>query len=228
VHHGFRQKSGTQCQVSGQLISIACNCLTESYQVNEFLTWISEKQTRLVYRSNFYAPKGYDFHKPLAGWQMVVKTLEDRILALLLLMLVAPTMGLIALAIKLDSNGPILSRQRRYGFNHKPFSFFRFRTMYHHRPLAAGAPEVRHNDSGVTRVGRFLRRTSLDELPQLFNVLQGVMSLVGSRPQPIPPGARFDMDLDDTPDQDRATPESFPDGRRVATLRGDIGRKAET
>jgi lipopolysaccharide/colanic/teichoic acid biosynthesis glycosyltransferase len=123
-------------------------------------------------------------HKPLAGWQIVAKALEDRILALLLLILVAPIMVLIALVIKLDSKGPVLSRQQRYGFNNKVFSVFKFRTMHYERPLGEGAPQTRRNDSRVTRVGRFLRQMNLDELPQLFNVLQGVMSLVGPRPHP--------------------------------------------
>ncbi len=124
--------------------------------------------------------------KPLSGWKTVVKYLEDKILATFLLILFAPLIVLIALAIKLDSKGPVLFRQPRYGFNNKVFSVIKFRTMCYKRSPEEGAPQARQNDPRVTRVGRFLRRRSLDELPQLFNVLQGTMSLVGPRPHPVP------------------------------------------
>ncbi len=125
-------------------------------------------------------------YKPLAGWNIVAKEFEDRILGTFLLILFTPLMLLIALAIKLDTPGPVLFRQLRYGFNNKVFSVFKFRTMYHDRSPETGAPQARRNDPRVTGVGRFLRRISLDELPQLFNVLQGTMSLVGPRPHPVP------------------------------------------
>ena len=125
-------------------------------------------------------------HKPLEGWKAVVKEIEDKILALLLLILFAPLMLLIALAIKLESRGPVLFCQPRYGFNNKVFTVFKFRTMYHERAPEKGVPQARQDDPRVTRIGRFLRRMSLDELPQLFNVLQGKMSLVGPRPHAVP------------------------------------------
>ena len=95
-------------------------------------------------------------------------------------------MAIIALLIKLDSRGPVFFRQPRYGFNNQIFSVFKFRTMHdgdasEHRVLQAS-----RNDPRITRLGRLLRRTSLDELPQLFNVLQGTMSLVGPRPHAVP------------------------------------------
>jgi Undecaprenyl-phosphate glucose phosphotransferase len=124
--------------------------------------------------------------KPLAGWKVVVKYLEDRILAVTMLILLAPFMLLIALAIKLDSKGPVLFRQPRYGFNNRVFSVFKFRTMVHNDVSDDGVPQAKRNDPRVTRVGRLLRRKSLDELPQLFNVLQGTMSLVGPRPHAVP------------------------------------------
>ncbi len=123
--------------------------------------------------------------EPLAGWKFVVKTLEDRILAAVMVILVAPLLLVIAVAIKLESKGPVLFRQPRYGFNNKVFPVYKFRTMVHDRPPDQGVPQARRNDPRVTRVGSFLRRTSLDELPQLFNVLQGTMSLVGPRPHPV-------------------------------------------
>lgn len=123
--------------------------------------------------------------KPLSGWQRVTKLIEDKILAALLLVLAAPLMLLIAAAIRLETPGPILFRQARYGFNNKVFDVYKFRTMHHDRPPEGSVPQARRDDPRVTRVGRFLRRTSLDELPQLLNVLQGTMSLVGPRPHAV-------------------------------------------
>ena len=133
--------------------------------------------------------------KPLSGWKTVVKYLEDKILATFLLILIAPLIVLIALAIKLDSKGPVLFRQPRYGFNNKVFSVIKFRTMCYKRSPEEGAPQARQNDPRVTRVGRFLRRRSLDELPQLFNVLQGTMSLVGPRPHPVPLNKEYEATI---------------------------------
>jgi exopolysaccharide biosynthesis polyprenyl glycosylphosphotransferase len=123
---------------------------------------------------------------------LLVKRAMDVILALLMILLGLPVIVLIALAIKLDSPGPILFRQDRVGKNGRPFRIYKFRSM------RVGAEEEQEdllamneadgplfkirNDPRLTRVGRFLRRTSLDELPQLINVLQGQMSLVGPRP----------------------------------------------
>ncbi len=123
--------------------------------------------------------------KPISDWNYLVKEIEDRVLASIILLLIAPLMMVIALAIKIDSSGPVLFGQKRYGFNNNFFSIFKFRTMIHDRPPDMGSAQARKNDPRVTRLGRFLRRTSLDELPQLFNVLQGTMSLVGPRPLQI-------------------------------------------
>ena len=120
--------------------------------------------------------------RPISGMQRVEKWLEDRVLAFLLLLFTAPLMLLIALAIRLESGGPILFRQAREGFNCRTFSIFKFRTMYADRGEDGTIHQARRKDPRVTRVGAFLRRTSLDELPQLLNVLMGQMSLVGPRP----------------------------------------------
>jgi polysaccharide biosynthesis protein PslA len=120
--------------------------------------------------------------KPLSPLQVVIKRAEDLVLGSILLALAAPTMLLVALAIRLDSKGPIFFRQVRLGFHDKAFRVWKFRTMY---AEAADAPILRQtsrDDPRVTRVGHILRRTSLDELPQLFNVLSGEMSIVGPRP----------------------------------------------
>jgi Undecaprenyl-phosphate glucose phosphotransferase len=119
---------------------------------------------------------------PFCGLRGAIKTLEDRVLALILSIILLPVLLAVAIAIKCDSSGPVLFRQKRYGFNNKPIKVLKFRTMFHHMgdPDAERLTAVR--DPRVTRVGRFLRRTSLDELPQLINVLRGDMSLVGPRP----------------------------------------------
>ena len=124
-------------------------------------------------------------NKPLNGWTYIEKELEDKILGFLLLVLFSPVMLFIALAIKLESDGPVLFRQSRKGFNGNKFSVFKFRTMYHNRPPDIGSAQAKENDPRVTKVGKFLRRSSLDELPQLLNVLSGSMSLVGPRPHPL-------------------------------------------
>ena len=123
-------------------------------------------------------------NKPLDGWKYAVKLLEDKVLSFFLLIMFSPLILLIALAVKLESEGPVLFRQSRKGFNGKNFSVFKFRTMYHNRPSDIGSAQAKQNDSRVTTIGRFLRRTSLDELPQLLNVINGNMSLVGPRPHP--------------------------------------------
>jgi Undecaprenyl-phosphate glucose phosphotransferase len=122
------------------------------------------------------------FERPISGVDAALKSLEDKVLTFLILALTWPLLLLIALAIKLDSPGPVFFRQPREGFNNKPFRVFKFRTMYHNRAEVEAINQASRDDPRVTRVGRILRRTSLDELPQLFNVVQGDMSLVGPRP----------------------------------------------
>ena len=122
------------------------------------------------------------FDKPLTDWGIAVKAAEDRILAALLLVLLAPVMAVVALAVKLDSKGPVFFRQTRYGFNNEKIGVFKFRSMYTDQCDAQAARLVTKGDPRVTRVGAFIRKTSLDELPQLFNVLRGELSIVGPRP----------------------------------------------
>jgi exopolysaccharide biosynthesis polyprenyl glycosylphosphotransferase len=130
------------------------------------------------------------------GPQPVLKSVLDRALAAAALVVLAPVLGLLAVAVRLDSRGPVLYRQTRIGHRGVPFTLWKFRTMVAGaealRPTLQTANEVRggplfkmRRDPRVTRLGRFLRRTSLDELPQLFNVLLGHMALVGPRP-PLP------------------------------------------
>lgn len=123
--------------------------------------------------------------KPLDEVSAVVKRIEDVVIALFCLLVTLPLMLLIALAIKLDSRGPALFRQKRLGANNLPFDLFKFRSMYVEQTDPLGSQLTRIGDPRITRVGRFLRSTSLDELPQLLNVLRGDMSLVGPRPHPL-------------------------------------------
>jgi Undecaprenyl-phosphate glucose phosphotransferase len=126
------------------------------------------------------------FDRPIADWDLVLKFCFDRIVGGLLLALLSPVMALVALAVKLDSKGPILFRQKRYGFNNEVVEIYKFRSMYVDALDFGAAKLVTRDDPRVTRVGRFLRKTSLDELPQLFNVVfQGNLSLVGPRPHAL-------------------------------------------
>jgi Undecaprenyl-phosphate glucose phosphotransferase len=131
--------------------------------------------------------------KPLSDWDRAIKNIEDRVLGALLLIAVLPVMAAVALAVRLDSRGPILFRQRRYGFNNELIDVYKFRSMRVDMLDATAAKLVTRDDPRVTRVGRFIRRTSLDELPQLFNVIKGEMSLVGPRPHATQ--AKADSDL---------------------------------
>jgi polysaccharide biosynthesis protein PslA len=127
--------------------------------------------------------------QPIRDWGRIAKRAMDVGLSAVLLVLLAPLLAAIALAIRLDSPGPALFRQPRQGFNQDAFELLKFRTMRHD----PGAPFVQAcaNDERVTAVGRWLRRNSLDELPQLINVLRGEMSVVGPRPHPVVLNAAF-------------------------------------
>ena len=126
------------------------------------------------------------FDKPIADWDIVLKGAFDRLVGAICLILLSPIMLAVALAVKLDSPGPVLFCQKRYGFNNELIEIFKFRSMYVDQ-LDHGAHKLAvRNDPRVTRVGRFIRRTSLDELPQLFNVVfKGNLSLVGPRPHAV-------------------------------------------
>ncbi|GAA0634167.1 exopolysaccharide biosynthesis polyprenyl glycosylphosphotransferase [Brevundimonas lenta] len=113
------------------------------------------------------------------------KRIQDLVIGLIALVLLAPVMALIALAIRMDSPGPVMFRQRRHGFNQEEIVVWKFRSMRQETADATASRQVTHDDDRVTRVGKFIRKTSLDELPQLLNVLAGEMSLVGPRPHAI-------------------------------------------
>ncbi|MDZ4362232.1 exopolysaccharide biosynthesis polyprenyl glycosylphosphotransferase [Brevundimonas sp.] len=113
------------------------------------------------------------------------KRIQDLIMGSVALIALSPVMALIALAVKLDSPGPIFFRQRRHGFNQEEIVVWKFRTMRHETADATASRQVTHDDDRITRIGKVLRSTSLDELPQLLNVVTGEMSLVGPRPHAI-------------------------------------------
>ncbi len=123
--------------------------------------------------------------RPLRHWQSFAKALEDKLLASILIALFAPLLSLIALAIRLDSPGPVLFCQKRHGWNNTEFTIFKFRTMRWQPDDRGVLRQTTRGDDRLTRVGPFLRRSSLDELPQLFNVLRGDMSVVGPRPHAV-------------------------------------------
>jgi Undecaprenyl-phosphate glucose phosphotransferase len=160
--------------------------------------WVLPVDIRLSAHTNKlrFRPRSYSylgevptldvFEAPITDWDLVMKWLFDHIVGFLILLAALPVMGLVALAIKLDSKGPVLFRQKRFGFNNERIDVFKFRSLYHEHSDPTAAKVVTKNDSRVTRVGRFIRRTSLDELPQLFNVVfKSNLSLVGPRPHAV-------------------------------------------
>jgi Undecaprenyl-phosphate glucose phosphotransferase len=122
---------------------------------------------------------------PLSSRALAQKAIFDRLFATVVLILLGPLLAIVALAVKMSSKGPALFTQQRKGANGKTFRIFKFRTMRLHAEEAGVVKQATRNDPRVTRVGAFLRRTSLDELPQFFNVLRGEMSVVGPRPHAL-------------------------------------------
>lgn len=160
--------------------------------------WVLPVDIRLSAHTNKlrFRPRSYSylgkvptldvFEAPITDWDLVMKWLFDHIVGGLVLLCALPVMALVALAIRLDSPGPVLFRQKRFGFNNERVDVFKFRSLYHHQADPTASKVVTKNDPRVTRVGRFIRKTSLDELPQLFNVVfKGNLSLVGPRPHAV-------------------------------------------
>ena len=122
---------------------------------------------------------------PMGGSNLLVKAIEDKVLGLLLLIIIAIPAALIAIAIKLSSSGSVIFKQRRHGWDGRIINVYKFRTMESHKECDGKVTQAIKGDSRITPLGAFLRRTSLDELPQFYNVLQGRMSIVGPRPHAI-------------------------------------------
>ncbi|MGA7811220.1 undecaprenyl-phosphate glucose phosphotransferase [Bradyrhizobium sp.] len=160
--------------------------------------WVLPVDIRLSAHTNKlrFRPRSYSylgkvptldvFEAPITDWDLVMKWLFDHVVGAAVLLMALPVMALVALAIKLDSPGPILFRQKRFGFNNERIDVFKFRSLYHHQADPSASKVVTRGDPRVTRVGRFIRKTSLDELPQLFNVVfKSNLSLVGPRPHAV-------------------------------------------
>lgn len=123
---------------------------------------------------------------PMRGFNRIIKAVEDRLLATIILILISPILATIAVAVKLTSPGPVLYKQPRHGSSGRVFNVLKFRTMVEGADKGCDTvPQAKRNDPRVTPVGKFLRNTSLDELPQFFNVLRGEMSIVGPRPHAV-------------------------------------------
>jgi Undecaprenyl-phosphate glucose phosphotransferase len=156
---------------------------------------------------------------PLTGWKLVTKAIEDRVLSFLLLVLFSPLMLFIAVAIKLAGPGPVLFRQKRYGFNNNEITVLKFRSM-RWSPGEPGVTQATQDDPRVTGLGRVLRHTSLDELPQLFNVLRGEMSLVGPRPHAVAHNVQYAAVIDQYLSRHRVKP-GITGWAQVNGLRGE-------
>jgi Undecaprenyl-phosphate glucose phosphotransferase len=160
--------------------------------------WVLPIDVRLAAHANRirFRPRSYSylgatpmldvFDKPLGDRDVLIKMAMDRIIGAVALVALSPVLALAALAVRLDSKGPILFKQKRYGFNNELVEVLKFRSMYVETLDATAAKLVTRDDPRVTRVGRFIRKTSIDELPQLFNVVfKGDLSLVGPRPHAL-------------------------------------------
>ncbi|HEV7252551.1 MAG TPA: undecaprenyl-phosphate glucose phosphotransferase [Mesorhizobium sp.] len=156
--------------------------------------WVLPVDIRLSAHSNQlrFRPRSYSFigsvpmhdlfDKPITDWNSVAKRAFDIVFSLLAIVALSPVMVATAIAIKLDSKGPVLFKQKRHGFNNQVIEVLKFRSMYVDKADQGAKKLVTKGDPRVTRVGRIIRKTSIDELPQFFNALIGTLSLVGPRP----------------------------------------------
>lgn len=159
--------------------------------------WVLPVDIRLAAHANNlrFRPRSYShvgqvpmldiFDKPIADWDSVAKRCFDIFFSLVALTLLWPVMLAAAIAVKITSPGPIIFKQKRHGFNNEIIEVYKFRSMYTHLSDPTARNAVTKGDPRVTRVGRFLRKSSIDELPQIFNVLKGELSLVGPRPHAV-------------------------------------------
>lgn len=151
---------------------------------------LSAHSSQLQFRPRSYSfigsvPMLDIFDKPINDWDSVAKRAFDICCSLFGIVLFSPVMLATAIAIKLDSKGPVLFKQKRHGFNNEVIEVYKFRSMYADQSDPTAKKTVTRNDPRVTRVGRFIRKTSIDELPQFFNALRGSLSLVGPRPHAV-------------------------------------------
>ena len=151
---------------------------------------LSAHTNKLRFRPRSYTYEGSVpfldlFERPIANWDAISKRIFDIVFSLIAIALLAPLMLVTAIAIRLESKGPVIFRQKRFGFNNEVIEVLKFRSMYADKTDPDAKQVVTRNDPRVTRVGRFIRKTSIDELPQLYNVLKGELSLVGPRPHAV-------------------------------------------
>ena len=163
--------------------------------------------------------------KPLTDMEVLLKRAMDIAAAVFGLILLSPLFLVVALAIKLESRGPVFFRQERRGFNGESFMILKFRTM-RVMELGSAMRQAERDDPRITRVGRFLRATSIDELPQLVNVLLGQMSIVGPRPHAISHDDELGLKLETYAHRQRIKPE-LPVGPRSTASRRDSDFRAD-
>ena len=156
----------------------------------------------------------------MQGLNRTIKEVEDKLLAGGFLLIGLPLIGLIALLIRMESPGPIIFKQRRHGWDGKPFTIYKFRTMRLHQEPDGQLKQAQREDDRFTRMGRWLRRTSLDELPQLVNVLQGRMSMVGPRPHAIEHNEYYRQHIDGYMRRHRVKP-GITGWAQINDLRGE-------
>ena len=162
-------------QIKERLEAVNVNvCLSVAFAPNS-LNFSPESSANLARGLHIY-------RRPVTGLEALAKLMLDKVLSIIALVLLLPVFVLTALAIWIESPGPVLFRQKRLGFNNEPFEMYKFRSMHQASEDRNAGKLVTKGDARVTRVGKIIRRTSIDELPQLINVLKGDMSLVGPRP----------------------------------------------
>ena len=159
-------------------------------------------------------------NNPFDGEMRLLKAIEDRVLAFLILILISPVLLFVALGVKLSSPGPVLFKQKRHGRDGEVIEVWKFRSMKVHAEEAGKVTQATKGDSRVTKFGAFIRRTSLDELPQFFNVLQGRMSIIGPRPHAIAHNDHYKSIVQDYMQRHRMKP-GISGWAQVNGLRGE-------
>lgn len=157
----------------------------------------------------------------MQGLNRWLKEIEDKVLGISFFIVALPFVALIAVLIKLTSPGPILFKQRRIGWDGKPFTIYKFRTMIDHHEQTGVLSQAQRNDGRFTPIGRWLRRFSLDEIPQIYNVLQGRMSLVGPRPHAVEHDSMYQQKIQGYIRRNRVKP-GITGWAQINDLRGEI------